>query len=158
MNNHLSRLISLIYLPVITRDKSQFSTFLLIIALSLAFMAPHVSADKPETTDSKSVINQMTAIKISDITGQAEEVEDLLQRIETELSKTNVEEQARETLDNLNNEIKTMLPSLDNSLSSHFDIFKIQELSSTGILLKRACQHSRNYSKNGLINLVTNSN
>ncbi|MCK5478304.1 MAG: hypothetical protein KAI44_05265, partial [Methylococcales bacterium] len=127
----------MIYFPVSTRDGAQRITLLPILTLCLLFITPYASAEQTAKTDSEPVKKQLTAIKIADITGQAEEIEDHLQRVETELSETDTEEQARETLDKLNKEIKTMQASLDNRLATRFDKYEIQELESNWNILKK---------------------
>jgi small-conductance mechanosensitive channel len=130
MNTHPSRLIALIYFPVSTRDWPQRIVLLSVLALCLVFIIPTALAEPPANTNSEAVKKPPTAISIADITGQAEDIKDHLQWIETDLSDTDIEEQAREALDNLNNEINTMQIRLDNSLSSRVDRFEILELDS----------------------------
>jgi septal ring factor EnvC (AmiA/AmiB activator) len=131
MNTHLSKLIALIYFPVSTRDWSQRIALLTLLVLCLVFIIPNASAEQSANTDSEAVKKQLTAIKISDITGQAEKIQDHLQRVETELSETDTKELAREALDKFNKEINTMQANLDSSLSTRFDKYEIQELDSS---------------------------
>ena len=139
MNTHLSKLIALIYFPVSTRDWFQMITLLSVLALCLVFIIPNASAEQSANTDSEAVVEkQLTAIKIADITGQAAVIEDRLEDIDTELSDTDIEEQARDVLDNFNKEIKVMQTSLDNTLASRLDKFKIQELSSNWNIVKKS--------------------
>lgn len=139
MNIHFSRLIALIYFPVSTRDVAQRITLLPILTLCLLFITPYASAEQTAKTDSEPVAKkQLIAIKIADITGQATEIEDRLEDIDTELSETDIEEQAKDALDNFNKEIKIMQTSLDNTLASRLDKFKIQELSSNWNIVKKS--------------------
>jgi predicted DNA-binding WGR domain protein len=107
--------------------------------LCLIFITPNISAEQSANTDSKAVAEkQLTAIKIADITGQAAKIKDRLEDIDTELSETDIEEQAKDTLDKFNKEIKIMQTSLDNTLAGRLDKFKIQELSSNWNKVKKS--------------------
>lgn len=149
MNTHFSRLIALIYFPFYTRDWSQRITLLPVLVLCLLVVTPNASAEQSAKTASEAITEkQLIAINIADITGQAEAIEDRLEKIETELSKTDTEKQAGEALDKFNKEIEVMLASLEKKLADRLDKFEIQELSSHWNILKKSLTTQQELFKN----------
>jgi len=130
MNNDYSGFTVWVYFPFFYRGKSQLNIFLFLLALCLASIAPHISAEQLVNTTSELEKKQPSAIKIADITEQAEVTEDRLQKIELELSEAGAEEQVVAALNAFENDIKTMQASLDNSLASGFDKFDVLKFSS----------------------------
>ena len=137
MIKHNTRFISLIYLPQYTRDKSHISTFLLIMALCLAFITPHVSAEQSANVDFEPVIILPTAIDVTEITEQAGKIEDHLQRLENDLFGANINEHATAELDKSQKEIKTMQTSIGKTLDSRIGDMEIQTLSSIWKIYKK---------------------
>jgi len=129
----------MIYFPFFTRSWFQSITLFPVLVLCLLFITPTASAEQPANITSEAIAEkQLSAINIADITGQAEAIEDRLEKIETELSKTDTEEQAREALDKFNKEIEAMQASLEKKLAGRLDKFEIQELSSHWNILKKS--------------------
>jgi potassium-dependent mechanosensitive channel len=127
---------------------AQIKIFFLIVFLCLTFITQKVSAEQSEQKISESVKEQLTAIKISDISGQAGEIEDRLQSITIELSENDIDEQTRDTLKKQEEEFKNMQVSLDTALSKRYGKTELQALQSNWKIRNKSLTVQQEYYKN----------
>ena len=131
MNNDYSGFTAWVYFPFFNRGKSQLNIFFFLLALCLASIAPHISAEQLVNTTSELEKKQPSAIKVADITEQAAVTEDRIQKIELEMSEAGAEKQVVTALNAFEKELKTMQVNLDNRIANGFDKYDILEFGSS---------------------------